>query len=58
MDIGININETTLEELKRLQQPLSSWLLDNTTRFEAAAIILQAVLDKTDEIEERLQNEE
>ena len=57
MDIEINIDETTLKELKRLQQPLSSWLLDNTTRLEVAAIILQAVLNKTDEIEQRLQNE-
>ena len=58
MDIGINIDETTLKELKRLQQPLSYWLINNTTRFEAAAVILQAVLDKTNEIEQRLQNEQ
>ena len=58
MDIEININKTTLEELKRLQHPLSGWLINNTTSFEANVIILQAVLDKIDEIEQRLQNEE
>lgn len=57
MDIEINIDETILEELKRLQRPLSGWLINNTTSFEVAAIILQAVLDKIDKIEEGLQNE-
>lgn len=57
IDIEIDIDETTLKELKELQKPLSSWLVRNTTNFEVAAIVLQTVLDKINEIEQRLQNE-
>lgn len=58
IDITVDINETTLEELKKLQQPLSGWLVRNTTNLEVAAIVLQTILDKTNEIEQRLQNEQ
>ena len=58
IDIEIDIDETTLKELKELQKPLSRWLVHNTTNFEVAAIVLQTVLDKINEIEQRLQNEQ
>lgn len=58
IDIEIDIDETTLKELKELQKPLSGWLVHNTTNFEVAAIVLQTVLDKINEIEQRLQNEQ
>ena len=48
----------TIEELKELQKPLSGWLVRNTINFEVAAIVLQTVLDKINEIEQRLQNEQ
>ena len=46
------ITKETIDEFKRLQEPLAKWLISNVSDFSAAVVILQAVIDKINELEE------
>ena len=48
----ITINEMDLQELKDKTEDLAKWLTENFTNFNVSALILSAVLEKIDEIEE------
>ena len=48
----ITINELDLQELKDKTEDLAKWLTENFTNFNVSALILSAVLEKIDEIEE------
>jgi hypothetical protein len=51
----MNIDMSVIEEAKSLaENKLPAWLLSNTVDFSTAAFILQAVLDKIDEVEKEL----
>lgn len=48
----ITITEQDLWELKNKTEDLAKWLTENFTNFNVNALILGAVLEKIDEIEE------
>ena len=51
----MNIDKSVVKEAKSLaENKLPSWLLANTVDFATAAFILQAVMDKIDEVEKEL----
>ena len=52
MGIELSFSKNDLEEIRRFaEDKLPSFLLNNLTSFEACAFILQAVVDKLDEVE-------
>lgn len=53
----ITIDKMDLQELKDKIEDLAKWLTENFTNFNVSALILSAVLEKIDEIEEAFSRE-
>lgn len=56
----MTINEKVIEEVKSVvnSDEFTRYLLSHTTKFEAAALILQSLLEAVDKIEEELKDTE
>lgn len=56
MTIEIDIRD--IEEIEKNIEILAEWLMNHYTRIGAQAVVLTAILDKVEELKEKLAKEE
>ena len=53
-DLGLEVNQSNLDEIRRKLDMISNWLASNMTSITSSAICLQGIINIVEDIQEEL----